>query len=331
MRRLLFICCIGALLSGCKDGGGDKDDKPAAPAHAEPVDFEVQHNAAGETVVMLNADAQKRIELQVAPLRPAQFQPELTAYGTVLDPGPLLTLEGDIAVAQAASETTRKVAERAKALYAQDQNVSGKTVEAAESDERADEIKLRDAQRSLELDWGTNIAGLDGAARKALCDQLAAHQTALLQVDLPMGSTMSDTPPTADVTVAGRDGSYTGTIISPALKADPKTQGQGFLLRIDGANPAPVPGTAVTARLKIPGVPIAGVAIPDTAVVRFEGKTWVYVAGAENKFIRRMVTIDAPLGADWFSSNAPAIGERIVVQAAELLLSEEQQAELRTD
>jgi hypothetical protein len=37
------------------------------------------------------------------------------------------------------------------------------------------------------------------------------------------------------------------------------------------------------------------------------------------------------LDKEWFSTNAPAIGERVVVQAAELLLSEEQQGELRTD
>ncbi|HEX3720470.1 MAG TPA: hypothetical protein VH595_21170 [Verrucomicrobiae bacterium] len=329
MRRLFLICCVGALLAGCK-GGGDKDDK-AAGDHAGPADFEVQHGAAGETVVMLSPNAQKRIDLQVAPLRAAEFQPEVTAYGVVIDSASLLALEGEIAAAQATLETSRKVADRAKALFAQGQNVSQKTMESAESDEQVDEIKLGTAQRGFELEWGTNIAGLDAAARGALVDELAAHQTALAQVDLPIGVTIAQTPPTAQVTISGRDGGHAATIISPALKADPKMQGQGFLLRVDGANAELAPGTAVTARLKIPGAPVAGVAIPDTAIVRFEGKTWVYVAGPENKFTRRMVTVDAPLDKEWFSTNAPAIGERVVVQAAELLLSEEQQGELRTD
>src|SRR5580704_6148984 len=120
MTKLLFICCIAALLSGCK-GGADKDDKPA-PEKTGPADFEVQHNTNGEAVVMLSADAQKRIDLQVAPVRAAEFQPEVTAYGTVLDPAPLVVLQGDIAAGQAALATSEKVADRAKALFAQDQN-----------------------------------------------------------------------------------------------------------------------------------------------------------------------------------------------------------------
>jgi hypothetical protein len=329
MKRLLFICCAAALIAGCK-GGIDKDDKPVAEKK-RPADYEVQHNSAGETVVMLSPGAQKRIELQAAPLEAAEFQPELTAYGTVLDPAPLLALQGDLAAARAALETSGRVAERAKALFAQDENVSRKTLEAAESDERADEIKLKTTQRSLELDWGSAIAGLDAAAQQALADQLAAHRTALLRVDLPIGDTIAETPSLARVTVDGRKGGYAAAIISPALRADPKSLGQGFMLRIDGADPALAPGAAVSARLRIPGRPINGVAIPEAAIVRFDGKTWVYVAGPDNTFTRRMVTADARLEQGWFSSNGPAAGERVVVQAAELLLSEEQKAALQTD
>jgi hypothetical protein len=332
MKRLFLICCAGALLAGCGHGV-DKDDKPAMAEQAGPAEFEVTNNAAGEAVVKLSADAQKRIELETAPLRAAEFQPAVTAYGTVLDAGPLVALQGDIAASQATLATSQRVAERAKTLFAQDQNVSQKTVEAAESDERADEIKYGNSRRSLEMDWGTNIAHMDDTSRQALADALAAHQTALAQVNLPMGDAIAEIPKEAEVSVAGRDGSYKAAIISQALKADPKTLGQGFLLRIDDASPALVPGMAVTARLKIPEPPIAGVAIPDTAIVRYEGKTWVYVAGADNGFTRRAVTVDSPLDAraGWFSTNGPALGEKVVVQAAEILLSEEQKGELQTD
>jgi hypothetical protein len=329
MRRLLIICCLGALIAGCK-GGADKDDK-APPAPKENADFRVEHNAAGEAVVFLSPEAQKRIELQVSAVQPANFQPELTAYGTVLDPAPLLAIQGEIEADQAALEPARKAAEREKELFAEGGNVSQKTVETAESEQHAADIKLKTAQRNLEFDWGTAIASLNAAGQQELADKIAAHQTSLVRADLPMGDSIAEMPSSAVISVAGMKSEYAAASISPALKADPKTLGQGFILRVDGNNPALAPGAAVTARLKISGPSTTGVAIPDSAVVRFEGKTWVYIAGPDNKFTRRVIAADTPLDQGWFSTNGPPAGEHIVVQATALLLSEEQKAEIQTD
>ncbi len=328
MRHWLFICLL-LPLAGCK-GGGDKDDK-APLEKTGPPGYAVERNAAGEAVVSLTPETQERIGLKVASLEAAQQQPAWTAYGSVLDPSPLIVAQGEIASAQTALDAARKVTLRAQALFAQDGNVSRKTLDAAQSDERTDEIKLKTAQRGLELDWGSAIAGLDAAARQTLADQLAARQTVLLQVDLPIGETIAGQPATVRVTVAGRDHEYEAAFVSAATKADPKTLGQGFLLRIEQADAALAPGAAVAARLGIPGPTLSGVAVPDTAIVRWNGKTWIYLAGTDNKFTRREVRLDAPLEQGWFTTNGVAPGDRAVVQAAQLLLSEEQKAQIQTD
>ncbi|MGA2747668.1 MAG: hypothetical protein ABSG59_02750 [Verrucomicrobiota bacterium] len=329
MRNILLTCSLAIVFAGCK-GGGDKNDE--APAgKTEPAEYAVQRNPAGETVVTLSPETQQRIALKVAPLQAAQAQPELTAYGSVLDPSPLAALQGDIASAQAALDAADREARRAKALFEQDENVSRKTLETSENEERMAEIKLAAARRSLELDWGGVIAGLDAPARKDLVDQLAAHRSVLLRVDLPIGQTMAGPPQAAQVTLAGQTAAYGAAFVSFAPRADPKTLGQGFLLRIDGADAALAPGAAVSARLRVAGAPVTGVAIPDSALVRSRGRTWVYLAQPENKFIRREVTLESPLEQGWFTTNGPAAGERVVVQAAQWLLAEEQKADIQAD
>ncbi|MGA2175712.1 MAG: hypothetical protein ABSH38_12095 [Verrucomicrobiota bacterium] len=329
MRRWFFICLL-LPLAGCKPGA-DKDDKAPPEQKKEPAAYAVERNAAGETLVCLTPETQERIGLKVATLEAARQQPAWTAFGSVLDPSPLIVLQGDIAAAQTALDAAHKVTQRAKALFAQDENVSRKTLDAAENEERAGQIKLQTAQRNLELDWGSAIAALDAAARQTLVDQLAARQTVLLQVDLPIGETIAGQPAAVRVTVVGRDHEYPAAFVSPASKADPKTQGQGFLLRIDHADAALAPGAAVAARLGIPGPAQSGVALPDSAIVRFNGKTWIYLAGTDNKFTRREVTLDSPLEQGWFTTNGCAPGDRAVVQAAQLLLSEEQKAQIQAD
>ena len=113
---------------------------------------------------------------------------------------------------QTALETAQKVTQRAKVLFEQDENVSRKTLEAAQSDERADEIRLRTAERSLTLAWGGAIAGLSGAERRDWVDKIAAHRVALLRVELPMGETMTGAPESIQVFAAGR-----GRAIPPRL------------------------------------------------------------------------------------------------------------------
>ncbi len=71
------------------------------------------------------------------------------------------------------------------------------------------------------------------------------------------------------------------------------------------------------------GKHIPGVVIPDSAVVWLDGKAWAYVQQGRGHFIRKEVATDHPVGKGWFVTKIFMDGDSIVVQGAQLLLSEE--------
>src|SRR3954453_8219646 len=107
--KFLPLLCI-ALACGCS--------KPAEPAAAEKKSeakaVEIKRGDNGDVTVTITEEAQKRIGLKVEELKTSQHTPELGAYGTVLDPTPLITAQAEIASTTVALETSRKAAQRAK-------------------------------------------------------------------------------------------------------------------------------------------------------------------------------------------------------------------------
>ncbi len=72
-----------------------------------------------------------------------------------------------------------------------------------------------------------------------------------------------------------------------------------------------------------------GVVIPDSAVVWLDGKAWAYVQKGREKFVRQEVATNHPVGKGWFVTKNFQDGDRVVVQGAQLLLSEEFRAQIQ--
>ncbi len=72
-----------------------------------------------------------------------------------------------------------------------------------------------------------------------------------------------------------------------------------------------------------------GVIVPDSAVVWLDGKAWVYVRKDAEHFVRRAVPVSRPAGEGWFVTKNYSAGDRVVVQGAQLLLSEEFRSQIR--
>ena len=75
----------------------------------------------------------------------------------------------------------------------------------------------------------------------------------------------------------------------------------------------------------------AGVRLPESAVVWLAGQPWVYVVEDAEHFQRQAVQLGAPLGDAWFSSGPLHAGAQVVVEGAQLLLSEESRALIRNE
>jgi hypothetical protein len=107
----------------------------------------------------------------------------------------------------------------------------------------------------------------------------------------------------------------------PAI--DPQTQQQGFLIVADQSPTNRLTlGEAVTAFIKVADNPIGGVIVSASAVVRHEGRGWVYLQTAATEFTRRELPMDRAADGGFFSDKLSATN-RVVVVGAQTILSTE--------
>jgi hypothetical protein len=283
-------------------------------------------------VVKLEKEKWQALDIDKGEPEKTELQPQRIAFGRVLDPTPIVTLDGELAAAEAALAASRAEHERTQNLFKTGENLARKTVETAEAQFRADEIKADGLRRSALIEWGPSFAGLDAAARREFVERLVRGETALIRVDLLPGDALAELPKSARVLVLGREEqSIVTQNITPAADVDAKTQAQGFILRADQPPFALRPGMALTAWLELPQKPRAGFAIPRSAVLRHDGRAWVYVQEEEEKFVRKPVTLDTPLDGDkgWFVPEGGGIkaDDLLVTTGAQSLLSEELKAQ----
>ncbi len=292
----------------------------------------VVHRPGGEAVVRLTAAEQEKAGLETAPLLPMERASELTAYGVIVDPAPLITLNGEIVSASAALDASRAEFERAKRLHAHGRNVSLKSLQAAESKFRADQARFAQLNQQLADGWGLAMAQLSPERRSEMVLGLARRRIAVARVSLPAGQTLASKPRDARVVVLGYEKHPLRTsLVSFAPSVDPSLQGETFLLELEAPNFPLVPGAAVTAYLRSAAPPEQGVILPRSAVVRFNNKAWVYVRLDANDFVRREVSLTVPLAHGWFLPDSLSPGTRVVVTGAETLLSDELGASHRVE
>jgi hypothetical protein len=283
-------------------------------------------------VVKLEKERWELLGLEKAKPEKAELKPQRIAFGRVLDPTPVVTLDGDLAAAEAALAASRAEYDRTQKLLAAGENMSRKVAETAEAQFRADEIKVAGLRHRAALEWGPAFAALDAVKRREFVDTLVTGQTALVRVDILPGDALAEQPKNARLLVLGREEQPVNTQeITPATDTDPRTQAQGFLLRVDKPPFAFRPGMALTAWLELPQEPRTGFAVLRSAVLRHDGRTWVYVHEEEDKFVRKSVILDTPLAGDkWFVAEQGGgikADDLLIITGAQSLLSEELKAQ----
>ena len=199
-------------------------------------------------------------------------------------------------------------------------NASARVLQAAEAAALHDQLLMQSARDRLVLSWGKGVAEQPDLA--AFIQSLTSADAVLIRVDLPAGEHLA-APPAAARVVTLSGAATDAQVLGAAMGVDPQTQGQGFILLIKTNATRLMPGEAVTGYLKVPGEALNGVMIPRDAVIRTEGKCWVYVAAGEDHFTRKEIATDHPTDSGWFVTGGVTAGERIAVTGAASLLSEE--------
>ena len=295
--------------------------EPAAAQKKNEPESRVKKGPNGETIITLDAATQKLMGLQIATLARAELNPELKAYGRVLDISPLAALVAELTTAQAANEASQAELKRLKTLVVQN-NASERALQAAEATAVRDETQVQSARLRLLAAWGNGIS--DRNDLQAFVQSLGSLTSALVELDVPAGQPLTATPTGARLlTLSEQASPPPAQLLGPAPMVDAQLQGHGFFLLVSPNTSRLGPGTAVTGFLSLPGEPQSGVALPRSAVVRFNGASWVYLQTGEETFQRTEVKLDSPLSEGWFVREGLKPQDKVVTVGTQQMLSEE--------
>jgi hypothetical protein len=280
-------------------------------------------------------------------------EPRLVPFERVDVGNRLTNAQADVVAAQANADASRAEYERLKGLNS-NKNVSDRAVQEAEARLKGDQARLEAARKNVaQLEAAAKAQAGGDAGPVALTTRggevvevlahpneavesgqqilrVARYDPMLARVDLPAGEVSDPKISSARIVPVGHeDHEVRGERVSLAPNVDPRTLGQGYLFRVTGLGTMLRPGAAITAFLQVPGKPASGVVIPQSAVVRAEGRIWVYRQIADDQFTRVEVNPDRSTSRGWLVTQGVSGGDRIVMVGAQVLLSEEQKSQIQ--
>jgi len=260
----------------------------------------------------------------------------------------------DVEAAEARVNAARASFERARVLNADNKNISDRALQEAEATLKGEEARLAAARRNvseleaastgqaagttplaLTLGRGGEVVEVMARPNEVIESgqpilRVTRFDRILARVDVPAGETVDRNVNTARIVPVGQeDRTFVAQRVTFAPTVDPATLGSGFLFRLTGAPPSLRPGAAVIAYLRAPGAARQAVIVPYSAIVRFGGRIWVYLQPTDDKFSRREITVERNTEKGFVITDGLKAGERVVVQGAQLLLSEEQKSQIQ--
>lgn len=290
----------------------------------------------GLVTLTVDAAAQAASGIQLRALSATEGAAGATVYGTVMDLQPLADLssryaatKADLDAAKVAADTAKAEFDRTQTLYADVQNASLKTLQAARSASIAATAKVKSTQASLDAtvtaarqQYGAAIAGWIASPASADLARLLDRRDVLLRVVFSGGQSGA-APALLEATGDGV-APFEARLVSASPQADPGIQGQAYYYRAATQLGA---GARIIARAPAGASAKAGVLVPASAIVWYGGQPWAYVHTGKHNFQRRAVDARFPQDGDFFVADGFKPGDLVVVRGAQLLLSEESRAQ----
>jgi hypothetical protein len=285
----------------------------AQAAHAKTPDTDAK--AAPITV---DSSDQHAAGIVVRRLNPVTFTPHRSAYGVVLDPGPLIALRSQIVAAQVSRRFAAQSLARAQLLYRTNHNIAMAALQGAEeryATADANEVALVAKARA---DWGAQL-GSALAKGEPIIQALSDGKASLIEAAVT-GKPL-DPPASASGRVSG-GARISLRRIGTAARVPSGLVGQGFYY----AGPANLP-VGLPLSLMLPEGPAqAGVAVPPKAILYLQGHKSVFREVAPSRFAMVRVSDVAPMHEPgdpprYFIGKGLHPGNQVVVQGAGVLLS----------
>jgi hypothetical protein len=305
----------------------DDDEKPITSAAAQ-----VSRGAGGRVFVSIRPAAVKETGLVTETLRATVRPLDVEAYGLVLDPAPLAKLNGQLIAVHAALVASKAEFQRSRRLYREHMNVSQKAMQTAQAAYVSDKSQLEVLRQQLRNEWGGEVAQMKPQALSDFIAALIARRKAIARVSLPAGEILEHLPHHARVVILGHaEEPLIANAVYQAPTVNPLMQGESFLLWIGSSPSVALPGMAVTAYMPTTKKSERGVIVPRSAVVRYEGRAWVYQETRPDRFTRRRLDVAESTRDGYLVTAILRPGMRVVVTGAQMLLSEELQSQIRIE
>jgi len=331
LQGVLIVLLVWALAWFARDefqGLSDDDDELPTPA------ARVEGN-----LVFIEPAAQAAAGIVVQKPQPARYLASQRYFGLVADPRTLvearqryLSLSAQIAGVEGQVAQRRADLARIEGLFQEGRNATRRELEAARAalvfeEQRAGALQAerRAVADGVRVVWGDALAERLGDSG-TLLTRAAARELDLVQFAVPYGADpRGQTWRVA--AAAGQQAGIVGTLVGRVPQAIPGLQGETWML---STPPSGLPAGTRVRVLADASEPIEGVRVPRSAVVRFGGKTWVYVQRGGDRFERMALPADRVL-ADGVFSDTLSPRTPVVTSGAQLLLSEEFKFQIKNE
>lgn len=299
----------------------------------------------GSTIISISAATQKQSEITTSQLTPGKHQSSVNSYGNVVSIDTLIDLrsrylaaKSDIEVLRTALSYNKNEFLRLQTLNQDDKNVSDKVVATARSNIKADEAKIAAAESSaksitdsMRQMWGETLTQHATQLEKSeLLQNLISNQEVLIQITLPFDAAEPGQNSSIMITpTAVQSQSIRALFLSRAPASSTTIQGKTYFYHVKSRELRA--GMQVNAVSATSSKVNDGVIIPNSAIIWYAGKSWVYKKTDDEKFSRIPVAIDAEVGNGWFYQGNLKPGDQVVTSGAQLLLSEEFKSQITNE
>jgi hypothetical protein len=292
----------------------------------------------GEAVVKIDKATLAKSGIALTALTANTSPLEQQAYAVVLQVQDLADARNSYAAAKAqldkvrtSVEVARKDYQRLNLLHNDDRNVSDKVFQAGaaalateQANAQAAQVALQSTASGVVQRYGETIAGWLASDSPTL-RRVLQQQEVLLQVTLPIEAAGTVPPKTIRIQAAENVFS-SATLVARSPRMDPRVQGISFFYVASGQTL--VPGMNVQAFLPTPSE-ATGVVVPQSAVVWWQGKSWIYVQRSPDHFARVEVPAERPVKNGFFVRTGLQPNDHVVTTGAQLLLSEEFRSQIQ--
>jgi hypothetical protein len=327
--------------------GKDEYDSYNQAQEEEVVTPNLVKQVKGATVVTLSKDGQKQSDIQTVSLTSSQHQKTLNTLGNVISIDTLIELrtrylnaKANANIARASLANSKQDYQRMQSLNRDDRNVSDHVMLAAQAAFKADQAKVQAAETeannlndTMRQTWGETLANeASKEPASASLQSLLQHKEVLLLITLPADSNVKAGETISVVPTGAQTKAINAKLVAASPQTDSTIQGRTYYFRAPAENLRAGMRVSVEMKDSASNKASDGVAVPASAVVWYAGKPWVYKKQGEESFIRLPISTDNEINGGWFNrSEQLAAGDNLVVNGAQLLLSEEFKYQIKNE